>query len=413
MSEYNAILSSSKDCGYLTLKNTLSVFDRDLGMPSAKTSLSISFSNQATGESIVKEFSLSPEAVEVDARSMGHRVRLDASINNTLATLVNRVNGRFRASVKEYELADNKVRGEVRYFETLVDDSFGTVSENVEPQPSYVNPAQSKAADATFKADAYQSAPSGAAAAGSAAAAASYGAKAKSSLPLGKILGIAGGIVLLLLLALLAYKLFTSFLGSAAPSVPAQTQEALAPEPESAKEEEAEPVKEEQAEPQNEQPDESAAQKDTEAEAEVNGALLPDPLLNKSKPQELNGAAAVGGAVSAQNSGANVSCALSDAEDAAIISSCMSGSADSAALIRLSHEAFAAKRCNLGKRVLSAYGRKNSQVAYAYAQYFDPNSELSSECEQKSKSQAVYWYEKSLELSDNPESKQALSKLKE
>jgi len=63
--------------------------------------------------------------------------------------------------------------------------------------------------------------------------------------------------------------------------------------------------------------------------------------------------------------------------------------------------------------VLSAYGRKNSQVAYAYAQYFDPNSQLSSECEKKSKSQAVYWYEKSLELSDNPESRQALSKLKE
>ncbi len=401
-SEYQAILSSSRDCGYLILKNTLSLFDRDLGMPSAKTSLNICFSNKVTGECIIKEFSLPPQAIEVDAQSMGHRIRLDASVNNTLATLVNRVNGRFRASVKEYELADNKVRGEVRYFETLVDDSFDTVTENAKPQTSYVDPAQSAAADSTVNGDVSQSAAATTAAAAgatAATAAAAGGAKSKSSLPLGKILAIAGAFLVFLILAFVAYKLYNSFLGSAAPSVPAQTQEAAAPEPESA-----EPLKEEESEP------ESATDEDN------GGAQIePETPASATAPSEPSSESAAQTSVQsdAQSAGAAVSCALSDAEDAAIISSCMSGSADSAALVKLSHDAFAAKRCNLGKRVLSAYGRKNSEVAYAYAQYFDPNSELSSECEQKSKSQAVYWYEKSLELSDNPEAKQALSKLKE
>ena len=81
-------------------------------------------------------------------------------------------------------------------------------------------------------------------------------------------------------------------------------------------------------------------------------------------------------------------------------------------IIELSIKAFANNRCNLGKRLFSSIGRKDGDVAFAYAKYFDKNSSVSSQCEQKNEKMAIYWYEKAYSLNESDEAQEALSKLK-
>ncbi|MBO6157553.1 MAG: hypothetical protein J6O24_08995, partial [Succinivibrio sp.] len=97
--------------------------------------------------------------------------------------------------------------------------------------------------------------------------------------------------------------------------------------------------------------------------------------------------------------------------DAVMIKNCIASKPDSATVSAFAKDAFSKDKCDLGKRLFSSYGRKDGDVAFAYGQYFDPNSSLSTTCASKDKTQAVYWYEKASQLG-NDSAKSALSALK-
>ena len=94
-----------------------------------------------------------------------------------------------------------------------------------------------------------------------------------------------------------------------------------------------------------------------------------------------------------------------------MIKNCIASKPDSATVSAFAKDAFSKDKCDLGKRLFSSYGRKDGTVAYTYGQYFDPNSQETTSCASKDKSQAVYWYEKAAQLG-NDNAKSALSALK-
>ena len=99
-------------------------------------------------------------------------------------------------------------------------------------------------------------------------------------------------------------------------------------------------------------------------------------------------------------------------KDEVIISSCLSTNPKIEVISSLSEQSLNNDRCDLGKRLLSSYGRKDSSAAYMFAKYFDPNSTAQSKCIKKDKTQALYWYQKASDLGMN-EANEAIGKLKE
>ena len=115
---------------------------------------------------------------------------------------------------------------------------------------------------------------------------------------------------------------------------------------------------------------------------------------------------------STASSGSPSACTLSSEKDEVIISSCLSTNPKIEVISSLSEQSLNNDRCDLGKRLLSSYGRKDSSAAYMFAKYFDPNSTAQSKCIKKDKTQALYWYQKASDLGMN-EANEAIGKLKE
>src|SRR5574344_2112700 len=158
-----------------------------------------------------------------------------------------------------------------------------------------------------------------------------------------------------------------------------------------------EPKEEPKEEPVAEEPkEEPVAEKPAKAETQVQ-----EPVNQSSVTQSTT--------TTTSNA---VPCTITQASDGEIISNCTATKPNIAAFSLLAKEAFEKNRCDLGKRIFSSYGRRDANMAKTFASYYDVNSQMSSNCVNKDKTQAVYWYEKAVSLGDE-ESKSALSTLKE
>lgn len=132
------------------------------------------------------------------------------------------------------------------------------------------------------------------------------------------------------------------------------------------------------------------------------------PSEQEEKP--LNTAASEDNAAIPANT-AQKACSISEQTDAQIIKSCIASSPDNATIQALAKEALENSRCELAKRLLTAYGRRDGDISLTLARYFDVEDSLLSACLAKDKAQALYWYEKSAALG-NQDAKNALSRLK-
>ena len=113
------------------------------------------------------------------------------------------------------------------------------------------------------------------------------------------------------------------------------------------------------------------------------------------------------------SSSAQGACSIaSNSDDLILIKSCLATNPQANEIKALVEESFANNRCNVGKRLLSSYGRRDAKFAYMYGQYFDENSSLSTSCEVKDIDKAIYWYEKAVQLGDTTNAKAALDRLK-
>ncbi|MGN1281826.1 MAG: hypothetical protein ACI4UM_08005 [Succinivibrio sp.] len=139
---------------------------------------------------------------------------------------------------------------------------------------------------------------------------------------------------------------------------------------------------------------ESVPEKDEEPAAEVAAKTLSDESYGAEKSSATVGV-----------------CRISSDTDAVIIKNCLASTPDTTAVLNLAEEALSKNRCELGKRLLSAYGRRDSKVSLIFAKYYNANEQKESSCIAKDKAQAIYWYEKSAALG-NQEAADALTGLK-
>ncbi len=107
------------------------------------------------------------------------------------------------------------------------------------------------------------------------------------------------------------------------------------------------------------------------------------------------------------------SCDLnSSSDDLALISKCMASKPDNASLLKLGNDALKSERCEIASRVFSSLGRSGAEgVALTYARYFDPSSDLTSSCVKKDAAQAKYWYEKAKDSGNENDVKAATDAL--
>ena len=216
----------------------------------------------------------------------------------------------------------------------------------------------------------------------------------------GKILAIIGAIILLLfILGLLALFLAGFFGGSKDNSSSAN-----------------EPTPQEQTEEANDNSakDDNAAtednsQSDNTASDNSSSDNTTEPQDNEPDQTEPN--VADNSAATVSSSAGSSVCVITSDPDNVMIKNCIASKPDSATVSAFAKDAFSKDKCDLGKRLFSSYGRKDGTVAYTYGQYFDPNSQETTSCASKDKSQAVYWYEKAAQLG-NDNAKSALSALK-
>ena len=227
----------------------------------------------------------------------------------------------------------------------------------------------------------------------------------KKKSPLGIIIGAIVGLILLLL-AIFAALYFTGALkGLLGGNNASQTQEQSVEEPQAESEE---PASDENLQEQDEQ--------DKDANAEDNSTAQQEPVAEDNTASSSNDGDDEVVVVTKKNQGAvssSVACSISSSsDDIALIKGCLATKPQAEVVKSLVEESFANNRCNVGKRLLSSYGRRDAQFAYMYGQYFDENSSLSSSCEVKDIDKAIYWYEKAVELGDTTNAKAALDKLK-
>ena len=221
---------------------------------------------------------------------------------------------------------------------------------------------------------------------------------------------IAAAIVgfILLLLAIFAALYFTGALkslfgGEKAP----QAQEQVIEDPQS----------EPQSEPQESAVDESASDDATDNTAtdEDNTSSQQESVAedNTQTNTQDDEVVVVTKKMPASSSSSTSACSLaSSADDLALIKGCLATKPQAEVVKSLVEESFANNRCNVGKRLLSSYGRRDAKFAYLYGQYFDENSSLSTSWEVKDIDKAIYWYEKAVQLGDTTNAKAALDRLK-
>ena len=348
-----------------------------------------------TGSTELKRVTLKPE--EIGFESNGFSAPLPAEINNELAQNVNSYGGKFKVKALEYDPVGSKAVGDPAYFDASVTGTLKVLQDYVKKEGESINAAtftekkeptftddkatvdEIKASDETLKAAATE------------ATATATGATAVKTSNKGKILAIIAAVILLLfILGLLALFLAGFFGGS---------------KDNSANDNETTPQEQTEEGIKDDTGDNSNADDNTATE---DNTATDDNAAN-SEPQDNTPAKETASAPS--SSGSSTVCVITSDPDNVMIKNCIASKPDSATVSNFAKEAFLKDKCDLGKRLLSSYGRKDGAVAYTYGQYFDPNSQESTSCAEKDKTQAVYWYEKAVELG-NDNAKSALSALK-
>ena len=385
------LVPTSNGCSIVLKSNS---FSNDLMV---STGLDLTFFDP-NGSTELKRVTLKPEEIGFD--NNGFSAPLPPEINNELAQKVNSFGGKFKVKALEYDPVSLKTVGDPAYFDASVTGTLKVIQDYVKKEGESINAAtfneNNEKKEPTFTEDkaTVDEIKSSDAVLNEAATTATTAATAKSS-GKGKILAIIGAIILLLfILGLLALFLAGFFGGSKDNSSNANV-----------------PTPQEQTE---ESKDNLA--KDDNATTDDNSQSDNSSSDNTTEPQDNEPAQTVtdaseNSATTASSSAGSTVCVITSDPDAVMIKNCIASKPDSATVSAFAKDAFSKDRCDLGKRLFSSYGRKDGDVAFAYGQYFDPNSSLSTTCASKDKTQAVYWYEKAFQLG-NDSAKSALSALK-
>lgn len=347
-----------------------------------------------TGSTELKRVTLNPE--EIGFESNGFSAPLPAEINNELAQKVNSYGGKFKVKALEYDPVGSKAVGDPAYFDASVTGTLKVLQDYVKKEGESINAATfTEKKEPTFTddkatADEIKASDETLNAAATEAAATATEATAVKTSNKGKILAVIAAVILLLfILGLLALFLAGFFGGSKDNSASAN-----------------ETAPQEQTEEATKDDTSDNSNADDNTATEDNAASANDA---DSEPQDNTPAKETAAAPSLSSS--STVCVITSDPDNVMIKNCIASKPDSATVSNFAKEAFLKDKCDLGKRLFSSYGRKDGAVAYTYGQYFDPNSQESTSCAEKDKTQAVYWYEKAVELG-NDNAKSALSALK-
>ena len=426
MSDNVAVLCTRNGEGFLVLKNSITSFkDADLGLGGRASSLNISFADVESQDVIVESRNYDPEDIVFDSELRGHTIRLDENTNNILASAQNRYGGKFRAVIREFETQTGNIVGDPLYFQANVEGRFEKMLPHVASEPQKVELSSQPKSAAEDK---EESAADVKTAEQTAAVSKEMSLKdriLKSPLPFA-----IAGLILLLLLLFIGYKFLSGddSVKTAPPAVVENTQtaddKAKQEDPEAAKSSEDEKATEASEKEENTANAEDNVKSDESAVSETADDETSKSPLNEGTAASVNTQTAdsqnetlsspLADTEAAASSGKAAACVLDSRSDAEIIKSCLESKPDAGALLALSKEAFARNRCDMGKRILSSYGRRDAKVALAYAHYLDENSSENSSCQSKDKKQAIYWYEKAVELGDkSDETSKSLLKLKE
>lgn len=417
MSEFTEKLTASiikeNNQGYLILKNSWSLFDSNIGFGGNTHSFNITIRPEK-GQDIIAEESIKPEDISPSSQDKGYKIRLSTQSFNSVSSQVNRYSGKFETLVKEFTTADNKVVGPTHEFYTLTEGDISLILESEEPQAQYVDAPVQSSLNSTASASSEnlfsgvnQDTP-----VSQNVQPASSPKKKAFLIPL--IAAIAA--LLLLLAAFLIWKGFFSGDDAVATQNPAVTEAQSSEEPmtEPALEDESKKADDENKNAADDGKSLESANTDENnqnAPAEAVNQEPQSPAENQAAAQPSAETPAVS-ANSTASSGSPSACTLSSEKDEVIISSCLSTNPKIEVISSLSEQSLNNDRCDLGKRLLSSYGRKDSSAAYMFAKYFDPNSTAQSKCIKKDKTQALYWYQKASDLGMN-EANEAIGKLKE
>lgn len=404
MSEFTEKLLASiikkNNQGYLILKNCGTLFDSTLGVGGVTHSLNLVIRPER-GQEIISEESIKPEDISISPKDNGYKIKLSTETFNNVSSQVNRYNGKFETIVKEYTTADNKVCGGPHEFATSPEGDISLILDSQTPDAQYVNgPASSSAAQSASSEALFsgvkQDMPNN-------PGAAPATATKKKSLLFPIIAAIIA--LLLLLLAFLWWKGVFNGEDNIVEQEPQVTSSQSADET-AVQNTQKEESDDNSAKAENEKSDPAEAAANEQMSGQNSEEAQTPAVQTESQPSV---------AVASQTASAGTAtgaCVLSSQKDDEIISNCLSSNPKIEAISSLSQQSLENDRCDLGKRLLSSYGRKDSAAAYLFAKYFDPNSNAQSKCIQKDKTQAIYWYQKASDLGMT-EAKDAIGKLKE
>jgi cytoskeletal protein RodZ len=405
MSEFTEKLTASiikeNNQGYLILKNCWSLFDPNIGVGGNDRSFNISIRPENAQE-IVAEESVRPEDISFSSPDKGYKIRLSVETFNSVSSVVNRYNGKFETFVREFTTADNKVCGSTQDFFTSPEGDISLILDSQEPQAQYVNSPSAAFVNSSGEASSEnlfsgvnQEAPI------HQNIQPDTGAK-KNKLMLPLIAAIAA--LILLLAAFLVWKNFFSADDTVTPQSPAVTE---TQNTEESKNEPSVADESKKAEEENKNTQSAASDENTQKTSEPAASEEPNAPADAQAAVQPSAQTPVSSA-----NGASAACTLSSEKDEVIISNCLSSNPKIEVISSLSEQSLENDRCDLGKRLLSSYGRKDSSAAYMFAKFFDPNSNAQSKCIQKDKTQALYWYQKAADLGMS-EANEAIGKLKE
>lgn len=382
------LVPTSNGCSIVLKSNS---FSNDLMV---STGLDLTFFDP-NGSTELKRVTLKPEEIGFD--NNGFSAPLPPEINNELAQKVNSFGGKFKVKALEYDPVSSKTVGDPAYFDASVTGTLKVIQDYVKKEGDSINAATfNEKKEPTFTEDKAtvdeikSSDETLNTAAAEAATTASAATNVKTSNK-GKILAIIAAIILLLfVLGLLALFLSGFFGGSKDNSENVN---------ETTPQEQTENVSKDDATDNSKAEDNTATEDNAASDNTAN-----------SEPQDNTHAKETVPAATASSSSSTV-CVITSDPDNVMIKNCIASKPDSATVSAFAKDAFSKDKCDLGKRLFSSYGRKDGTVAYTYGQYFDPNSQETTSCASKDKSQAVYWYEKAAQLG-NDNAKSALSALK-
>lgn len=351
-----------------------------------------------TGSTELTRVTLKPE--EIGFESNGFSAPLPAEINNELAQKVNSYGGKFKVKSLEYDPVGSKAVGDPAYFDASVTGTLKVLQDYVKKEGESINAATfTEKKDPAFPDDkatlnVIKSSDETLNAAAEVASTATEATAVKTSNK-GKILAVIAAVILLLFILGLLALFLAGFFGGAKDNSSNVNETAPQEQTENTAKDDAS---------DNSDADDNTATEDNAA-TDDNTARANDA---NSESQDNTPAKETASAPS--SSGSSTVCVITSDPDNVMIKNCISSKPDSATVSNFAKEAFLKDKCDLGKRLFSSYGRKDGIVAYTYGQYFDPNSQESTSCASKDKTQAVYWYEKAVELG-NDNAKSALSAL--